>query len=84
MRFWSFGICMFLYVLCFCNRITPASSYIFLLCILLRKGARRVDNLKVVELAVAIVAAVVAVFKAVVKLMDHISKRKKEPSPAAA
>ena len=42
------------------------------------------DNLKVVELAVAIVAAVVAVFKAVTKLMDHISKRKKEPSPAAA
>jgi len=43
-----------------------------------------VDNLKVVELAVAIIAAVVAVFKAVTKLIDHVSKRKNRPAPASA
>jgi len=41
-----------------------------------------VEKIKIVELAVAIVAAVVATVKAVTKLFEHFRKRKNGPAPA--
>ena len=42
------------------------------------------SKLKIVEIAVAIAAAVVAAAKSVIKLIDHVSKRKNRRTAAPA
>ena len=49
------------------------------LIIVIRKGRISMSKLKVAELILLVVSAGISVIKAVIKLVEHISKQKKKP-----